>query len=260
MSIQLAFLGTGTCNATARNPMSLAISNGSEVILVDAGGGAYHQLARLSSDAFYYKNISTIFITHFHIDHVSGLPDLLWGEMWDQLGRRDAPLVIVGPVGLHNFFNDRLLPFLGDYPLPFEVKLIELADGAVFEGDYFTARSYHLNHGEFSTGYLFEFSSCRLAVSGDTGYCENLMRLLRESDAAVLEWSITDFNTYPGHLASSDIIKLIKLDALPPRTYIVHMYPVAGKNADEQVRQCREILGEKSPAVFFPKDLEIINL
>lgn len=260
MRVQLAFLGTGTCNSTRKNPFSCAISINGEVLLVDVGGGAYHQISRLNDDRFNYKNISTIFITHFHIDHVSGLPDILWGEMWDHLGRRETQLNIVGPKGLKNFYNNRLLPFLGDYPLPFEVKLHEISDGEFYNTDSYRVRSFHLNHGEFSTGYLFELPTCNLAISGDTGYCENLIHLLKSAHVAVLEWSITDYNVYPGHISTSDIIKLIKLDVLPPKTYIVHMYPIMGINLETQIQQCRELLGEKSISVLFPEDMEIIEL
>ena len=260
MPVKLAFLGTGTCNSSVKNPSSLAMSNGHEVVLVDAGGGSYHQLSRLGDDAFHYKKISTIFITHFHIDHISGLPDLLWGEMWDHAGRREEPLTIVGPHGLKNFFNDRVMGFMGDYPLPFEVKLVELGDRESAEGSFFRATSYHLEHGEFSTGYHFDLGAVKLAVTGDTGYCENLLTLLGESNIAVMEWSVSDFTKYPGHISSSDIVKLIKIDALPEKVYIVHMYPRQGISIEEQREKNRELLGDKSVAFAFPEDLDIITL
>jgi len=260
MPIKLAFLGTGTCNSTDKNPASLALSNGNDVVLVDIGGGVYHQLSRLDDDSFHYKSISTILITHFHVDHVSGLPDLLWGEMWDQVGRREEPLTIVGPHGLKNFYTNRVLGFMGDYPLPFEVRLVELDHGQSFEGSFFKAVSHHLDHGEFSTGYLFDFGGRKLAVTGDTGYCENLITLLKSSDTAVMEWAITDFNTYPGHISTSDVVKLMKIDAIPGKIHIVHMYPRQGESRESQIAKNREILGEKSVAFAFPDDLDIITL
>ena len=260
MPIRLAFLGTGTCNSTRKGPSSIAISSGDEVVLVDAGGGSYHQLSRLGGDDFHYKKISAIFISHFHIDHISGLPDFLWGEMWDHMGRREEPLTIIGPHGLKNFFTNRVLAFMGDYPLPFEVNLVELDDGGSFNGSFYTATSCHLEHGEFSTGYHFDFQGTRVAITGDTGYCENLITLLKKSDLAVMEWSISDFTTYPGHISSSDIVKLMKVDALPGKVYIVHMYPVRGESLEERLAKNRELLGEKSVAFAFPEDLDIITL
>lgn len=260
MNIELAFLGTGTCNSSGRNPASFALSNGSEVVLLDAGGGAYHQLSRLESPAFNYKNISTIFISHFHVDHISGLPDLLWGEMWDSTGRRENPLIIAGPHGLRNFYNERLLPFMGDYPLPFEIQLIELSHGETFSGSFFTATSHHLEHGEFSTGYLFDFGDKCLAYTGDTGYCDNLIELIKKADSAIIEWSISDYASYPGHLSSSDFAKLIKLGIFPGTVYINHMYIPSGSTYEFQVKKNREILGDFSERVIFPQDLDIITI
>jgi ribonuclease Z len=260
MSLKLAFLGTGTCNATSRNPSSLALSNGEEVICVDFGGGAYHQISRLNDPFFHYKNITTIFITHFHIDHVSGLPDFLWGEMWDSSGIRSTPITLVGPRGLKDFYQKRLIPFIGDYPIPFEVRLIELSDGELYEAALYTVRSYELFHGDFSTGYLFNINEFRLAVTGDTGYCENLLSLLNESDAAVMEWGISDMNTYPIHISTADVLEIIKRDSVPERVFINHMYLSPGLSFEEQVEKNRLLLGEYSDRFYFPRDLEIIEL
>lgn len=260
MSIRLAFLGTGTCNSTSRNPSSLTLGDGGEVICVDFGGGAYHQLSRLADPHFSYKNITVIFLTHFHADHVSGLPDFLWGEMWDFGGRREVPVTLVGPHGLKNFYQDRLLPFLGDYPIPFEVKLVELGDGETLDGGFYAAKSFHLEHGEFSTGYLFTMGGRTLAVTGDTGYSESLINLLRKSDVAVMEWSLPDYNTYPGHLSTSDIVKLLKTGVLPEKIFITHMYLAPETEFEEQVKRSREILGGEAGRFTFPRDLEIFEL
>ncbi len=260
MDVKLAFLGTGTCNAASRNPSSLLLSSGEDMIAVDFGGGAYHQISRLNSADFHYKEISTIFLTHFHMDHISGLPDFFWGSMWDVSGRREKPLHLVGPHGLNNFYSERLLPFMGDYPLPFDVVLHEIADGETYTGTFYSTTAYHLSHGDFSSGYLFEMTSMNLAVTGDTGYCDKLLSLLEKSQTTVMEWSIADFNTYPGHISSSDIIKLIKTDALPDRIYITHMYLPEGVSHAEQVLRNRDLLGEHENRFIFPDDLDIIKL
>ena len=189
MAVHLAFLGTGTCCATSRKPSATALSDGNEVLCVDFGGGAYHQIARLGRPLFNYRNISTVFLTHFHVDHISGLPDLLWGEMWDYTGRREDPITLVGPHGLKNFYEQRLLPFLGDYPMPFEVNIVELADGASYAGSFYTMVSYHLEHG-----ILNRLSFVRMRASPYRRYrvLRQLVRLLGASSLAVMEWSIQD--------------------------------------------------------------------
>ncbi|HDP80857.1 MAG TPA: MBL fold metallo-hydrolase [Spirochaetes bacterium] len=260
MDLHLAFLGTGTCNATERNPSALALSAGGEVVCVDFGGGAYHQMARLAHTAFSYREISTILLTHFHMDHVSGLPDLFWGEMWDSGGRREKPLTLAGPPGLEEFYRRRLLPFMGNYTIPFEVRLTELSPGQSFEGGFYTARSRHLDHGEFSTAYLIESGDLRLAVTGDTGPCPELVTLMREATHGVLEWSIQEGSSFPGHLCTDDILSLLEDGCLPPQCFACHLYLPPGRSFEEQAAVNRRITWGGGVEFIFPADRDIFRL
>lgn len=258
--VKLAFLGTGTCNATQRKPQALAFSIDGELVCVDFGGGAYHAIASLNDSDFNYSNISTVILTHYHVDHVSGLPDLLWGEMWDHTGHRTETLTIVGPKGLQNFYHDRLLPFMGDYPLPFKVELIELNNGDAFEGNEYRVEAVTLAHGDFSSGYRFDFGTRSVAITGDTGYCDALQGLLSSADIAVIEWGIASDDTYPLHLSSKDIITLIKSGTWPREVYAVHVYPVVDIQFQEQLQKMKSLVASLNKTIEFPSDGDILTI
>ena len=260
MAIDLAFLGTGTCNAAERNPSSVALSNGSEVHLIDAGGGCYHQLSRLKSKNFNYKNLTTIILTHFHVDHVGGIPDIIWGELFDWRRKRSDPITFVGPVGLHNFLENRLFPFIGDYEIPFGVNVIELGEGEEYSSNFYTVTAIKLAHSEASTGYIFDFGRKKLGFTGDTGYCENLITLLSRIDSAVMELSLTGGDQMATHLSTADYLKLIKADSLPEKVFINHMYPVSGLSFADQIKSLEDILGDVADRIIFPGDLFIERL
>ena len=87
-------------------------------ILIDCGEGTQTQI-RLSQ--FNFKSIDAIFITHFHGDHMSGLPGLLL-SMGNE--SRTEPVTIYGPVGITDVV--RALRVLAP-ELPYEVRTVELA-------------------------------------------------------------------------------------------------------------------------------------
>ena len=147
--MKLAFLGTGSSNSTERNPTAFAISNGKDMIMIDFGGGAYHQIPRLKSSFFSPSLLSTILLTHYHVDHVSGLADYIWGELWNTSGKRLKPLNIAGPTGLKDFWYRRLLPFI-DREISFQVNLVELNDSDIYNADFLKAESVKLLHNRIS--------------------------------------------------------------------------------------------------------------
>ncbi|MBN2078643.1 MAG: ribonuclease Z [Spirochaetes bacterium] len=260
MTVRLAFLGTGTCHSTPRNPAAAALSNGEILTLIDCGGGSYHQISRIIDPHFTGCRIDGVVLTHFHVDHVSGLADLIWGEIWRAGGPRTDTLSIAGPPGLGDFVRDRLLPLIGDHRLPFELRLMETADGDSITGPFFSARAVKLHHGEQATGWLFTIGGTRLAVTGDTGMCDNLPALLSESDIAIIEWSTPGESGHPLHLAGPDITRLLESGFLPGEAYFTHIYLPPGRSFEAQVRENRLHLGEKGKGVHFPRDLEVITI
>src|ERR1700734_3417085 len=95
--IDVCLLGTGgTLPLPERFLSSLLIRNGGPLIVVDCGEGTQVSLRRLG---WGLKDIGAILITHFHADHISGLPGLLLTI--GNSGRTNAePLTIVGPRGI----------------------------------------------------------------------------------------------------------------------------------------------------------------
>jgi ribonuclease BN (tRNA processing enzyme) len=260
MHMKLAFLGTGTCVSTTSNPSAMAISNGHEMVLVDCGGGCYHQISRVGDAFFNHKIISSVLLTHFHPDHITGLIDLIWGEMWDPVSPRTAPLTLAGPPGLDKFIKEHLLPFLGEHSIPFDIRTNELGHGDSYRGSFFTARAHKLSHVDASIGYSLEAGGTKLAVTGDTGFCDNLLTLLSKSDMAVIEWSNPNRNISAIHISDSDIMRLIQTEAMPLKVYFTHMYPFPSITSDQLIAIKKQVLGAGAGRYYFPRDLDVVEL
>ncbi len=67
--------------------------NGNPVVMIDAGGGTY---LRLQQAGVHMRDIEFLGISHFHPDHASELPALLWSDIFSS---RPAPLNVSGPAG-----------------------------------------------------------------------------------------------------------------------------------------------------------------
>ena len=94
MDLDVLFLGTAASAPTARRGLpATLIRRGGEKLLFDCGEGTQRQLVRSVG----LVDIDDLFITHFHADHVLGIPGLLktYG-----LQARERRLRVYGPAGL----------------------------------------------------------------------------------------------------------------------------------------------------------------
>jgi ribonuclease Z len=93
------------------------------------------------------RDLEEIFITHFHADHVLGLPGML---KTFALRGRELPLVVYGPPGLVALL-DSLRRVVGR--LSYEVRRVELSPGDVLERDGYRLATFAVNHGVSSLGW-----------------------------------------------------------------------------------------------------------
>lgn len=144
--LDLCLLGTGGMMPLPyRRLTALMMRYNGSSLLIDCGEGT--QVA-IRERGWSFHDIDVVCITHFHGDHISGLPGLLLS-----MGNADRtePLTIVGPKGLERTVN--ALRVIAP-ELPFEIKFIEIAD-AVTELNLFGYRinAFKVNHRVTCYGY-----------------------------------------------------------------------------------------------------------
>ena len=114
-------------------------------ILIDCGEGT--QIA-LKEKGWSPKPIDIICFTHYHADHISGLPGML---LTMGNAERTEPLLLIGPKGLTKVVNS--LRVIAP-ELPFEVNCMELTEAwqtIAFDG--FRIETYRVNHNVLCYGY-----------------------------------------------------------------------------------------------------------
>lgn len=121
--------------------------NGSS-LLIDCGEGT--QIA-IKEKGWSFKPIDIICFTHFHGDHISGLPGLL---LTMGNAERTEPLTLIGPKGLERVVN--ALRVIAP-ELPFPIQFIELtqAEEELCLGGY-RIKAFRVNHNITCYGYSLE--------------------------------------------------------------------------------------------------------
>lgn len=147
--MEIIFLGTSEATPTAeKNQTAILLVYNNENILVDCGEGAQRQfkIAKLNP-----CKITRILITHWHGDHILGLPGLIQTLA---LNNYSKVLQVYGPVGTKKFFNLLLKTFIFKEKLKAEVHEIT-KNGAFLETKDFRLEAYKMKHFVPCLAYSF---------------------------------------------------------------------------------------------------------
>jgi ribonuclease Z len=144
MDLEVTFLGTGASAPSARrSTAAVLVARGGDRLLFDCGEGTQRQMQK----SLGLTQVDEIYLTHFHADHMMGLPGLL--KTYD-LTDREVPLRVFGPPGLRELFTV-LRPLIGRLRYPLELE--ELKPGERVDHDEYMVESYEAAHNVRASGW-----------------------------------------------------------------------------------------------------------
>ncbi|MCI8709549.1 MAG: ribonuclease Z [Dorea sp.] len=147
--LDVCLLGTGGMMPLPyRWLTSLMVRYVGSSLLIDCGEGT--QIA-IKEKGWSFKPIDVICFTHYHGDHISGLPGLLL-----TMGNADRtkPLTLIGPKGLKRVVE--CLRVIAP-ELPFSIKYIEITEPEeTLEINGYRLKAFRVNHNVICYGYTIE--------------------------------------------------------------------------------------------------------
>jgi ribonuclease Z len=145
VDLDVMFIGTAASAPTSgRGLPATLVRRGGDQLLFDCGEGTQRQLLR----SIGLTDLEEIFLTHYHADHILGLPGML--KTFGLRGR-ETPLTIYGPPGLRALF-EALRPVIGG--TGYEVRLVELEPNAPLERDGYLVAPFEVDHRVRAYGYV----------------------------------------------------------------------------------------------------------
>jgi ribonuclease Z len=147
--VTLTFLGTGSAIPTKRRSHpAMLLQYRDENILVDCGEGTQRQMRIAGLNPC---KITKILISHWHVDHVIGLPGLLQTLMMNNYNR---PLQIYGPKGTQKMMDIYLSLFVSKTN-QLKIQINEIDSEKFFESDDFLLEAEEMEHDTISLAYAF---------------------------------------------------------------------------------------------------------
>lgn len=255
--MKIAFLGTnGWYTNQIGNTACILIDSSEGYLILDAGNGIYKLDEYIKEE----KPIS-LFISHFHLDHISGLHTLIKFEFHQGID------VYVGQGRKKDFETLVNLPYtIGFNPNPrnilnlrTQIRLHELSEGN--HQIPFPVTAVELFHAYRNHGYRFILEGKTIAYSGDCGESQDSNKLADKSDVLIHECSfasnLPSAKTW-GHVIPEQAAKIAKENGVK-KLILTHFDPTEYPTLEsrtEAERRAKRIF----PATIAAKDDFIISV
>jgi len=176
--MDVVFLGTnGWYDTETGNTICTLVRTSKFNVLFDAGTGIY----KIDKYIDYNKD-TYLFLSHFHLDHVIGL------HILNKFKFRKR-FVIAGQKGTTKRLKELVAPpyTISFRSLRYDVEFMELEEGR--HRLPLDIECAPLFHSEASMGYRIDADGRTVSYCLDTGPCENLVKLSKDSDLMITECS-----------------------------------------------------------------------
>lgn len=265
----ITFLGIASNSFAELNTCSFILElDNTNLLLTDCGPDIPRQVYK---KGFKFYPIKTIILTHSHLDHVLGLPYLLFGRNLEILTKKkagealpetDAELTIISEKGLF----DKLLDFFSfchpEVKLQYEIRHVEIREYtstqyAISENQ---VQFFEVNHAVTTYGFKIWDPNKSIAYSSDTLPIENFAEGCKGVDILIYECMMpsteTTISQTTKHSTPKHVIEMVnKIN--PKAGFLMHIQPLyfSQKENFEQ-----EIFEGTGMALKYPKEGETINL
>ncbi|WP_248925266.1 MBL fold metallo-hydrolase [Paenibacillus hamazuiensis] len=162
------FMGTASAaGSKERDNTYLLLQNNEESWMVDVGG---NPLGKLKQASIPIDRIKGVIFTHFHVDHIYGLPSLLWG-MW--IAGRKEPLTLFCPQPNEAQLRSILQSYqAAEWPIGFDIVIRPYEweqENVIVDQPDFRISTFQSLHGVPASGIAVQNGGQVLIYSADTG-------------------------------------------------------------------------------------------
>lgn len=217
--MEVTFLGTGSAMPTGdRMQTGVLVTHENRRLLVDCGSGILH---RLASTATGYEGVSTVLLTHLHLDHVADLLPLLKARWL----AGEEQLEVVGPIGTKGLV-DGLLSVHGYLDGRVDLRVREIVAGETVTVGGFSVESRETHHSIDGLAYRFavDDTDAGFAFSGDTEAFAGMARFVEGCRVVAHDCSFPDTVDVDGHPTPSQLGDAFA-DSDVDHLYLTHLYP-----------------------------------
>jgi len=227
--LEVIILGSGTFIPIPERacPSVLVISETEKTrLLLDIGPGTLRQIAKTGLSC---TMLDYVLLSHFHPDHTADIIHFLF-TIKNITPLFQKPFTIAGPTGTRDFIKALQQAYKGHIHIPSNLlEIDELGKRSKRKYNELTIISHHVKHAPESIGFRIEDNSGKSIVySGDTGICDDVIRLAENADLLILECSLPEetieANNIATHLSPSDAGKIAD-EANARCLVLTHIYP-----------------------------------
>jgi ribonuclease Z len=204
--LHVALCGSGSPfpDPARAGPCTVVVA-GERLFVVDAGEGGMRNVGRMG---FLASSIEAIFLTHFHSDHIDGLPPFLL-QRW-AMSTALSPLPVYGPAGVDKVVDgfraayvldfgyrvahhsEKIMPSggSGGKGIPFSLPAVGQGDSVVvMDNKGLRITAFRVNHApiEPAVGYRFDYQGRSVVITGDTKKTPSVVTMSKDVDLLVHE-------------------------------------------------------------------------
>jgi ribonuclease BN (tRNA processing enzyme) len=221
--MQLQFVGCGDAFGSGGRFNTCFHLVGREInALIDCGATSVVAMNKLAINR---NDINTILITHFHADHIGGLPSFILEANY--VLKRQSRLTLAGPPSLKSRYAglmESAFPGTQTMEWSFPLTLRELELGRRNDIGHMRITPFHVLHDDRAgpcLGFRIEAEGKVLAYSGDSQWTDALIDVGRDADLFICE-AYTRDKPIATHMALSALER--HLDQIrPKRLVLTHM-------------------------------------